>query len=1418
MAVHPDAIKKGLIMRTQFGLPMRRLPVKRDQRARTIIARFASSLGVTGVLAASLLLVFLFRPTAAALSPANAPTTTLPAADAGGNSLQMTTGATGLILDLSTNAYQMAPVTLDGADFLRLTAPDTTPMGDPGAPEIPVRRVLLAALAGATIQVTVLRSDEETVGLNGLLAPVPHTSARPALPPSDESFTGRPAGLDDSYVLDDQVAQRNAWLPDGLVSVDSDGYLRDQRVVSVSLHPFQVNLAQRTLRIVRHLQVRVDFIGQPVMATDAASVSPYESILRSQVLNYEQGKAWRLSPAQIPLDARPAAANISRPADTGERWRIEVDHDGLVALDYDTLRDAGMPVDATDPRRFRLWRDQQEVAILVEGESDGRFDATDRILFYGEQMRSHYTDVNVYWLTRGSAPGLRMTTRAAAPQAGAPTSSFRQMLRFRESHFYLSDLPREEGADHWYWTSWSTGRRGEVPTHTITVTLPGLLPDVSGVLTATLRPVLYGQSSDYFINPDHHLRFLVNGVVIGHAYFDGMSPFDQTYVFNQSLLQTGNNVFQLNSVTDTGLAQESGYVQWYEVSYWQAGNALDDQFMFSGAQPLYQVRGFSGSNLILLDLSNPLAPVRLTDYALDPVGNTADLRFSDGGRSARYLAINRLLAAAPRSVSADAPSSLASTSNQADLIVISHANFLDALTPLVNLRQSQGLRVALVNVQDVYDEFSGGVFDAEALHDFLAYAFYHWQSPAPRFVLLVGDGHYDFKNFYGGNVPNFIPPYLKMVDPYVGETATDNRLVTVVGDDALPDMAIGRLPVNTYDEINAMVGKIVAYETMPINGDWTMRHLFISDNPDSAGNFWELSNAVADVLVRPPYVVNKIYYGQPPYTSPLPTRQAIVNAYNQGALIISYVGHSSIPWWAAEILFSTTQVPLLNNAERTPIMLPMTCYDGYYQDPRFPSLGEAVVRVNGRGAVASWSPTGLGVAHGHDYLERGFYTSVFINGNPNLGDATTAGKVNLYGGDPRFLDLLDTFLLFGDPAMNVALIDTDLQVSDQVLPASPLVQGSMVTYTMQFTNAGPAAAPNTYLHLDLPSRLENVAIQASVPITPDPNTPHRWQLGTLAPGASGSIQVSARLSLAVTPNDLPLTFGGRLQTSWRERSQTNNGQSYILPVAPADLAVSLAAAPTGMIVPGDRVTFTISYGNQGPGLAVQGLLTFPLPSGLLAPTVTFVGPALTPAPGSPFAWRLPDLPMNSGGQVIISAVVDPNLTVSQSLLAGAASLSTTWLDSNPANNRASAALLVNVIDAYEPDGTMQQASVLLAPGVQLNHTCHRAGDADWIRFNAASGITYYLRTYNLSENGDTIMGLYDSLGNELAKNDDFLPESRWSGIDWTATTTGKYFIRITGRGEPWCGFRYDVRVTTSLVTFLPSMGRLTPGMAPVSQQ
>jgi hypothetical protein len=82
------------------------------------------------------------------------------------------------------------------------------------------------------------------------------------------------------------------------------------------------------------------------------------------------------------------------------------------------------------------------------------------------------------------------------------------------------------------------------------------------------------------------------------------------------------------------------------------------------------------------------------------------------------------------------------------------------------------------------------------------------------------------------------------------------------------------------------------------------------------------------------------------------------------------------------------------------------------------SLGEVITRQPDRGAVASWSPTGIGLASGHRSLSQGFYRAVFQDGLQGLGEATNAGKLELWatGAD---LDLIDTFLLFGDPAMQM---------------------------------------------------------------------------------------------------------------------------------------------------------------------------------------------------------------------------------------------------------------------------------------------------------------------------------------------------------------------------------------------------------------
>ena len=124
-----------------------------------------------------------------------------------------------------------------------------------------------------------------------------------------------------------------------------------------------------------------------------------------------------------------------------------------------------------------------------------------------------------------------------------------------------------------------------------------------------------------------------------------------------------------------------------------------------------------------------------------------------------------------------------------------------------------------------------------------------------------------FKIISGGSGPNYIPPFLGEFDPWIGETAADNRYVTVSGGDTLPDMYIGRLPVNSAAETTAMVTKIMAYEQDPLQGDWNTRLTFVADNADSGGNFPVLSDAIADHSCRLHFTLKRSTTAFPLYHS-----------------------------------------------------------------------------------------------------------------------------------------------------------------------------------------------------------------------------------------------------------------------------------------------------------------------------------------------------------------------------------------------------------------------------------------------------------------------------------------------------------------------------------------------------------------------
>lgn len=215
------------------------------------------------------------------------------------------------------------------------------------------------------------------------------------------------------------------------------------------------------------------------------------------------------------------------------------------------------------------------------------------------------------------------------------------------------------------------------------------------------------------------------------------------------------------------------------------------------------------------------------------------------------------------------------------------------------------------------------------------------------------------------------------------------------------------------------------------------------DLEGGSGNFYEFSNTIAHGSAEPldpdetkylpdPSQAKKVYLGEicdlhnPDFATEC--RADIANAINEeGALIVSYVGHAQTRNWAVEKLMDPALVNDLTNGDRLSIFLGMACFEGFFHKAQSTqSLGKSyVLNPNGE-AMASWSPTGFGVATGHDWLEQGLFLVLFQEDETVLGAAMSRGKEYLYHNAPphKYDDLVDTFLLFGDPALQVQASST----------------------------------------------------------------------------------------------------------------------------------------------------------------------------------------------------------------------------------------------------------------------------------------------------------------------------------------------------------------------------------------------------------
>jgi Peptidase family C25 len=434
------------------------------------------------------------------------------------------------------------------------------------------------------------------------------------------------------------------------------------------------------------------------------------------------------------------------------------------------------------------------------------------------------------------------------------------------------------------------------------------------------------------------------------------------------------------------------------LTYWHSLVADNNQLRFpvSGKQAA-TVDGFSSAAIRVFDVTSVnavqevMATVRQTK-----AGYAVSVNMPATGQRT-LLAMTNDLAKRVSNAWANQPSNWRNPAQAGSLVLITRRDFFSALQPLVNFRAGQGYKVALVDVEDIYDEFSYGNKTAQAIKDFLAYAASSWQV-RPGFVLFAADASYDPKNYLGFGDSDLVPT--KLIDTQLMETASDDWLADL-NSDGLADMAIGRLPVRTAREASALAAKIVAYEQIA-RPDGT---LLVTDDTEEFD--FEAPSRELRRLIPAGTRTEEINRGR---IDAAAARSMLLSLLNKGQRIVNYNGHANVDGWRGNLL-NSDDAASLSNGDNLSLFVMMTCLNGYFLDAQLDSLAESLMKAERGGAVAVWASSGMTGPGDQAPMGLEVFRRLFdSNSTLTLGEVTARAK-----GASKNRDVRLTWILFGDP-------------------------------------------------------------------------------------------------------------------------------------------------------------------------------------------------------------------------------------------------------------------------------------------------------------------------------------------------------------------------------------------------------------------
>jgi hypothetical protein len=340
------------------------------------------------------------------------------------------------------------------------------------------------------------------------------------------------------------------------------------------------------------------------------------------------------------------------------------------------------------------------------------------------------------------------------------------------------------------------------------------------------------------------------------------------------------------------------------------------------------------------------------------------------------------------------------TDTGCDYLIITHPDFQAWAESLALWKNLSGISTWVKSTSETGS-------DTGSIRSYIQNAYDTW-TPPPSFVLLIGDAE-------------FVPVFYRTTHPYEGyKTGTDMYYSTVDGYDWFPDIYMGRISVDTPEEVEAVMNKVLNYQRNPIatpvsfyNNALVSAYFQDEDPQDGYADrfFLQTSEVIRDFLVSQGYDVERCYTkteGSNPqyyyFGDPLPPGLTwdcdsihISNAINNGVFIVNHRDHGGCDKWKHPE-YTVSNIDGLSNGAKLPVVFSINCKTGHFDNETDASeLGtpaesiyfcEVFQRKANGGAVGIFGHTRVSYSGYNDELCKGLYDGIWTNFDPsypNLG-------------------------------------------------------------------------------------------------------------------------------------------------------------------------------------------------------------------------------------------------------------------------------------------------------------------------------------------------------------------------------------------------------------------------------------------------